>query len=185
MVSNSKPNSDLVLESSLQFYFYDQLQEVNSKSTRPLPTETIYYSSIVMDRFGESSEFFEVVEGKVREKILGMKLLEANNMSKEQQKRTLKDIGDTALLVCGYFSDSLNKKIVDTRYYQELGQIAYQRLDSFIPSFYEVNSFYKLLSSSFESVTMLMGIVSKRMMSQSLQDEAILVIGDPSKLKVS
>lgn len=184
MGQNSKPSSELVLESSLQFYFYDQLQEVNSKSTRPLPNETIFYSSIVMDKFGESSHFFETVEGKVREKILGIKLLESSNMNREQQKRTLQDIGDTALLVCGYFADSLNKKLIDTRYYQELGQIAYQRLDSFVPSFYEVQSFYRMLSTSFESITMIMGIVSKKMMSQSQNDEAILIVNS-KKLKAS
>lgn len=185
MGQNSKSNTELILESSLQFYFYDQLQEANSKSTRPLPNETIYYSSIVMDKFGESSHFFETVEGKVREKILGIKLLETNNMGKEQQKRTLKDIGDTALLICGYFSDSLNKKLVDTRYYQELGQIAYSRLDSYIPSFYEVKSFYKMLSTSFESVTLLMGVVSKRLMSQNPSEEAVLIISNDKKLKAS
>lgn len=187
MMSQNSKSPELVLESSLQFYFFDQLQEINRKSTNPLPSETIYYSSIVMDKFGDSAQLFETVEGKVREKILGIKLLESNNMNREQQKRTLKDIGDTALLICGYFSDSLTKKLVDTRYYQELGQIAYQRLDSHIPSFYEMNSFYRILSASFENLTTLMSIMSRKSMSQSsqLSDEMILVVNDPNKLKAS
>jgi hypothetical protein len=170
-------SAGLVLESSLQAYFFDQLLEVNRRTSAPLPNETIFYSSLVMDKFGESQQFFELNdEGKVREKILGVKLLESTNLPKEKKKRVLQDIGDTALLLCGYFAESLNKKMVDTRYYQELGQIAYQRLDAFVPSFYEVPSFYRSLSRSFESISMLMGIVSKNLTNSHPSDQSLLFV---------
>ena len=109
MSGDHQHTKDFVLESSLQSYFYTQLQEFNKKSTEPLPNETIYYSSLVMDKFGDSGNYFETIEGKVREKVLGMKFLETSHMTREEKKRTLKDIGDTALLICGFFSESLNK----------------------------------------------------------------------------
>ena len=98
----------LVLETSLQSFFYDQLMNLNNKTATPLSNESIYYSSIVMDKFSHSKLYFETLDGKVREKTLGKKLLECAHLSKPSQKRELRDIGDTALLLCGFFSQSLN-----------------------------------------------------------------------------
>ena len=44
--------------------------------------------------------------------------------------RQLKQLGDFALLVSGYFSDSLKRKLVDVDYYIGLGSNAYQALSS-------------------------------------------------------
>ncbi|MDO9184046.1 MAG: hypothetical protein Q7U04_16655 [Bacteriovorax sp.] len=154
--------SGLVLESSLQVFFYDHLQEFNKRSLSPLPNETIFYSSLVMDSYGDSAKFFEQVDGKSREKILGIKLLEAGQLSREKQKAALRDVAETSLLVCGYFADSLNKKIIDTKYYQDLGRIAYSRLNSITPEAYDVPSFYKVMANSFSGITLLMNLVSKK-----------------------
>jgi hypothetical protein len=153
--------SGLILESSLQTFFFDHLLEVNNKSIEPLPKETIYYSSLVMDRFGLSQEYFEEVDGKIRDKVLGLKLLQSGHFQGKKQQRELKDIGDTALFLCGFFSESVNPKILDLKYYREVGQIAYSRLDAHIPSFYDVQSFYRKLSHQFETLTTLMKIVQQ------------------------
>lgn len=172
-VSNNDQSNSLVIESSLQCYFYDQLRSINEKSRDPLPNEAIYYSSLVMDKFGESGKFFETKEGKVREKILGTKLLQTSSMTKGERKRALKDIGDTALLICGYFSDSLNKKIIDTGYYQELGQTAYRKLNSVVPQAYDVPSFFKGLSFDFERLTMVMNLVSEKTLNHDWPSDSV------------
>jgi hypothetical protein len=157
--------SNLILESSLQVFFYDLLQDFNRKSTRPLPNETIFYSSLVMDQFGNSEKYFEEVDGKLREKILGIKLLESGQMPKEKMKATLKDVAETSLLVCGYFSDSLNRKMTNVNYYQDLGVIAYSRLNSLEPKAYNIDSFYSKVSKSFLDITILMNLASKNDLS--------------------
>lgn len=187
-VRNNNESSEIVLESSLQAFFFDQLYQVNQKSSSPLPQETIYYSSLVMDRFGESLQYFEQNEqGKFREKTLGKKLLEASQMSDSSRRSTLKDIGDTALLLCGYFSDSLNKKIVDTTYYHDIGRIAYQRLDHIIPEAYEVPSFFRQLSKSFEALTEIMSVVSRQNSNESEQglESSYLLFVSKSRIKAS
>jgi hypothetical protein len=189
-VGNSKSNgesSGLVLETSLQGFFYDQLTEFNKKSTDPLPNEAIFYSSLVMDKFGEAQNLFEVNdEGKIQDKVLGVKLLECTHFPKEKQKRVLKDVGDTALLLCGYFSDSLNKKLVDTRYYQDLGQIAYCRLDSMVPQAYEVPAFYKNISTYFQKLTIMMNLVSEKTLNNdSFNSDYILFVSQSLKVKAS
>lgn len=158
----SSSKESLTLESSLQAYFYDQLQEFNKKSTQPLSNEVVYYSSLVMDHFGDANKYFENVDGKIREKILGIKLMESSQFPREKQKIILRDIADTALLLCGYFSDSMNKKIVDTKYYQEIGVIAYKRLNAFQPKAFDVEDFFERIAWQFQNVTTLMSMVSAK-----------------------
>lgn len=155
-------SSKIILDANLQVFFYEHLQDFNARSLMPLPTETILYSSYVMDNFGNSERFFEQVNGKAREKILGIKLMESSQFPREMQKTILKDIAEMSLLICGYFYDSLNKKIIDVKYYEDIGKIAYTKLNSFYPSAYDVPSFYYKMASSFSDVTMLMSLVSKK-----------------------
>jgi hypothetical protein len=129
-----------------------------------------------MDSYGDSSKFFEQVDGKAKEKILGIKLLEACQLSKEKQKVALRDVAETSLLVCGYFSDSLNKKLIDAKYYQDLGKIAYSRLNSISPEAYDMPSFYKVMANSFNGITLLMNLVSKKYSSD--KDMPWLILTD-------
>ena len=169
-------NSELILESSLQVFFYDHLQEFNKKSLTPIHNEIIFYSSLVMDSYGDSTKFFEQVDGKSREKFLGIKLLESAQLPKEKQKAMLKDVAETSLLICGYFSESLNKKIVDVKYYHDLGKMAYSRLNHITPEAYNVPSFYKVMAHSFNGITLLMNLVSRKYSSD--RDMPWLIVKD-------
>lgn len=159
--------SKLILESSLQCFFFESLRLMNQKVLSPLSQETIFYSSLVMDNFGESSKLFIQEDNKTKEKILGIKLLESVNLSREKQKIELKDIAETSLFICGFFSDSLNRKIIDVNYYESLGKAAYQRLNHLIPDFYDVPSFYNQMARNFGEVTLLMNLVAKECSAQS------------------
>jgi hypothetical protein len=176
-------SSKLILDSSLQGFFYDHLQEFNTRSFTPLSTETIFYSSIVMDNFGNSEKFFDQVNGKVREKILGLKLMESVQLPRELQKKALKEIAEMSLLLCGYFTDSLNKKIIDVKYYEDVGKIAYTKLNSFCPSLYDVPSFYKNMSENFSDVTLLMSLVSKKYSKENDPDLPWLILKSETTYK--
>lgn len=160
-------DTKFLLGTSLQAFFYDHLQEYNKKSLTPLRQETIFYSSMVMDNYGNSSKYFEQVDDKTREKILGIKLMESSQFPREKQKQVLRDIAEMSLLICGYFLDSLNKKIIDARYYEDIGKMAYMRLNSFSPEAYDIPSFYQMMAKNFNDVTLLMNLVSKKYSSES------------------
>lgn len=154
--------SDSIIESAnLQNYFYQSLYELNKKSLCPVPEEMIYYSSTVMEKFSVSGKFFEVSDGKVQEKVLGVKMLEASQKNSVEQKRILRDVGDTALLVSGYFSSSMNSKILNASYYIQLGQMAYDRLNNLSPELLNIPSFYRLMATSFENLAALIRVMSK------------------------
>ena len=158
----SDPSKKIILQANLQGFFFEGLNALNKKSLCPVPESAIFYSSDVLDKFALSQDFFEVTEGKVREKILGMKLLEASHLTREEQRRVYKEVADMALMVCGYFAESRQKKIVDAQYYAQIGKMAYTQLNSISPSFLDIPSFYHMFATCFESMTTLMSIMANQ-----------------------
>jgi hypothetical protein len=74
---------------------------------------------------------------------LALRLGRALDSGGTQQRATLKEIGDVALFVSGFFSDSLNGKLVDVDYYVSIGGCAYNALsrvesDTFSPVYAEL-----------------------------------------------
>jgi len=55
---------------------------------------------------------------------LALRLAQALESGGVRQRVTLKEIGDVALFVSGFFSDSLNRKLVDVDYYVSIGGCA-------------------------------------------------------------
>lgn len=159
---NDSSEKKIILSSNLKGFFFDGLYELNKKSLCPVPESIIYYSSDVLDKFALSQDFFETTDGKVREKILGMKLLEATQLNREEQKKIYKEVGDMSLMVCGYFAESVNKKLVDTQYYAQLGKMAYSHLNNVSPTFFDIPHFYGMVATCFESLTTLMTLLASK-----------------------
>lgn len=161
-MQNGPDAKKIILTTNLKGFFFEGLSELNKKSICPVPESIIYYSSDVLDKFALSEDFFETTDGKVREKILGMKLLEASLHTREEQKKIYKEVGDMSLMVCGYFSESVNKKIVDTQYYAQLGKMAYSHLNNVTPRFLDIPHFYGMVATCFESLTTLMTLLASK-----------------------
>ena len=176
-------DSKLILQTNLRTYFFESLSNINAESICPMPESLIYYSSDLLERFCLSEDYFEIQEGKVREKILGMKLLESTQLSTMEQVRVLRDVADTSLLVSSYFSDSLRKKVVDANYYAHLGKNAYERLNHISPHYLDIPSFYHMLATSFDRV----GLLLKKLSIQSFnsQEQSLFASQVLIKKKVS
>ena len=155
--------SRIITVPDLRSFFFQHLDEINNRSLCPVPQETIFYSSDVMDKFAHSETYFEVTEGRLRDKVLGLKLLEATQLPREEQRRVYQDVGDTALMVCGYFAESVTKKrILDTTYYMQLGMTAYANLNGVIPRHLDIPAFFNVLASSFVPLTGLISMLASR-----------------------
>ena len=140
----------------------------------------------ILDRYSQSNKFFDIKNGRVVDKILGPKFLEGRMHSTESKKKTYKEVGELSLMICGYFSQSLNKKIVDISYYQQLGVSAFISLDTLIPKEFEIPSFYKKFSKHFESISNFMTILSSESLESSvgLSEKSFIVL-DTCQKKVS
>lgn len=149
-------DSKIIVSPSLKAFFFESLSQINADSLCPMPQSLIYYSSELLERACLSEDYFDVQEGKIKEKILGLKLLEASTMSHSEQVRVLRDVADTSLIVSGYFSDSIKKKMVDPSYYFHIGKNSYERLNNLSPQYLDIPSFYHMLSTSFDHLSLLL-----------------------------
>jgi hypothetical protein len=76
---------------------------------------------------------------------LALRLAQALESGGPRQRAGLRQVGDVALFVSGFFSDSLNRKLVDVDYYVSIGGCAYNALsrmetDTFSPVFAELGT---------------------------------------------
>jgi len=74
---------------------------------------------------------------------LSVRLVQALESGGMRQRASLKQIGDLSLFIAGFFSESLNRKMVDVDYYASIGGVAYHALsryetDTFSPAFAEL-----------------------------------------------
>lgn len=59
---------------------------------------------------------------------LAIQLARALESDAARQRVGLRQIGDLSLFICGFFSDSFNRKLVDVDYYVTIGGFAYNAL---------------------------------------------------------
>ena len=59
---------------------------------------------------------------------LGARLAESLQAAGTAQRTGLRTVGDQSLFISGFFSDSLNRSLVDVDYYIQLGEVAYSAL---------------------------------------------------------
>ncbi len=111
---------DLVPHSSVTEFFREVLLEAIRHQEVQASESAEYYLVNLLAAFAHTS---------VDSEPLGVKLAEgAAEMNREARVRRLKDVGDTSLYVSGFFADSLNNKLVDVRYYIQIGESAYREL---------------------------------------------------------
>lgn len=161
----------------LRGFFYEGLSRLNNKSLAPVCDEIVIYSSDVLEKHALNANLYK--------EALGLNFLKAELMEYEQKKKVYKDVADTALVLVGYFSQSINSKLISHDYYIQIGQMAYQRMDSIYPDYLDIPGFYKRLSCSFEGLTTLLKVYSKNneqdpfkhLLLDELNDRELLVSG--------
>ena len=83
------------------------------------------------------------LSGRVDGEPLALQLARAMEAAGATRRDALRSVGDISLFVAGFFSDSLNRKLVDVDYYVKLGGRAYESLshferETFAPAFAEL-----------------------------------------------
>lgn len=107
------------LISSTSDFFQTVLREAIAKHDVKLGAVT---ESYLVNLLAEKT----VVHGD--DEPLGFKLAQADTAEPLERVRLLKETGDTALYVCGFFAESLSRRLVSVEYYMDLGAAAYRRL---------------------------------------------------------
>lgn len=132
--SNGKdPKKDLSIVSEPTDFFKHQVTKALEHQKVAIDPSTEFYLVDLLSRFMISDNLFVVDEngGKRRQEVLALLMGEALSSNDPGQKqRGLKRLGDVSLYTAGFFSDSLQNKIVDVDYYIGMGRSAYATLAS-------------------------------------------------------
>lgn len=93
------------------------------------------------------------------EEALGIRFAKALQAGGALQRDGLRRVGDLSLFISGYFSDSLNRSLVDIDYYIALGERAYGSLARTDDTFSDV---FDELAEKFSGFVDVLGEVSER-----------------------
>ena len=118
--------SELVRDETPMEFFREQLEKAMEHQKVSTSAFTEYYlvtllSACVHGDLAPSEAGFD-------ETPLAVLYIRAVHSSRAERTRLLRAMGDTALFVSGFFSDSLSRGLVDLGYYRTMGGRAYGRL---------------------------------------------------------
>lgn len=110
-----------------------------------------YHSAeYIVDRDGEDS----------LEKPLALLFMEAMDGDLPARIKKLKSLGDRALILSGFFSASIRKKLVDLPYYVSMGGHAYGSLANILSNHGTFSELYAELAAKFASFVDVLAIVA-------------------------
>ncbi len=113
-------------ESPVEFFKEQVEAACQRQRLRPQPL-TSYYIVALLSQYAHpgGTGAGDVMSGS---ETLGLKLLRALDSGGSSQRLGLKQVGDASLVISGFFSDSLRRRLVDVDYYISLGGYAYRSL---------------------------------------------------------
>jgi hypothetical protein len=112
-------------------------------------------------------------DGRADEASLAEDLLAAGLQAGVSRIRRLRNLGDRALFVAGFFGDSLNRSVVDIDYYGDVGRAAYANLaESLARQVAEQawTGLYRELAERFDEFVDVLAEVGDRTRSQGCED---------------
>ncbi|HHL39043.1 MAG TPA: hypothetical protein ENJ37_00905 [Deltaproteobacteria bacterium] len=126
---------------------------------------TEYYLTSLLAGFVESA--------RLPDEPLALTYVKALSSDAALRRTLLRHLGDYALFVSGFFSDSLNRKVIDVDYYITMGTTSYGHLAAMSPGGREAEPLagtFRELESKFTSFMDVLGEVSERSGLQSASD---------------
>jgi hypothetical protein len=134
-------------------YFRTSIDEVIAQQGVELDSHATHYVVNMMTLFSRSENFYDDDEGNGLRPLALLLADAADAPSVEHRSSLLQRIGDVALFVSGFFSDSLADKAVDIDYYIGMGEGAYGTLSEETRGTFRGNAFadiYRELAINFQ-----------------------------------
>lgn len=154
----------------LRNFFILELKSVIEKHNLSVKDHSVFYVASLLSKNIEAGQFFQLgPDGKPSETLLTELYLQYLQARDEEKKVILQRLGDLCLMVSGYFSESIKRKVVDIGFYFGMGGSAYYNLSTMMQEKQSKETFDEL-SSKFESFSNVLGEMSERCGVQSNKD---------------
>jgi hypothetical protein len=128
---------------------------------------TAYVTDLLV-AFQETARLF--VQENVRIPVLADMLGEALEADYRRRLSLLRQLGDTSLMVSGFFPEALSRRSIDLAYYQRMGEIAYHHLGSLTT---ELNVFDEL-SHRFIKLSHLLNQISDQLHTKNYSTSKLI-----------
>jgi hypothetical protein len=128
-----------IVDGDLHGFFNSLLIETAENRKVIISPNVTNYVTDLLVAFHETASLF-AQEG-VRVPVLTDMLTEALEADYRRRITIFRQMGDTSLMVSGFFPEALSRRALDINYYQKMGEIAYSHLGSLTV---EVNVFDEL-----------------------------------------
>jgi hypothetical protein len=145
----------VVRQESAVEYFKELVDDAIARQRLATQELTTFYVVHLLASF-----LHPAAESGDNEAPLGVRLARALERGGFDQRADLRQIGDQSLFVSGFFSDSLNRKLVDVDYYASIGGCAYHALSRFETDAF--SSVFAELGDKFTGFVDVLGEVSER-----------------------
>jgi hypothetical protein len=146
---------------SVAEFFHDVLTDALRSQAVPASEPTEFYLVNLLTEF---------VHAEIDEEPLAVKLTQALAEPLEERLRGLKEVGDTALYVSGFFGESLERRLLAVDYYISMGGSAYAALAGLVRMSREgdrLGGVYGELSDKFPRFVDVLAEVSEKSALQS------------------
>lgn len=149
-MSESVNRSDLITTTNMNEYFNDAIQSAISHQHLTRNDETIVYIVNMLSHFALSENVYdEECEGRSTKPLAFMYKDALEAQSEEERIQHLRKLGDVALFISGFYTESLNRGLVGIDYFASMGGNAY----STIADNAQRSVYYKTMSDVFADLS--------------------------------
>lgn len=156
-------DSAIVTGTSVREYFRELLGAARERQRLQVDELTEFYLVNLLSEFADPERLWvRDEEGRLQREPLALILLEAlEAQRKSERAAALRRIGDTSLWVSGFVPDSVERQLVDIRYYMSMGHLAYSKLSRLLGG-EPIASLFEELAAKFGAIVDLLNDVSER-----------------------
>ncbi len=147
-------------------FFRETVDLVRARQKLDVRPETELYLVDLLVDFSSTEQLFPQRGGRVTGEPLAFMLVRAIEAPPAERVVQLRRMGDTALYVSGFFSDSLQRQLVDIDYYASMGGRAYDTLSDLAHDAPQKGVFREL-SAKFLRIVDLFSEISERALCTS------------------
>lgn len=149
------PNASELLQTNLRDFFHGLILEAATEQKVGVSPHAMSYVTEVLVSFHETAKLF--AQQGVRIPVLADMLSDALEADFYRRINLLRHMGDTSLMVSGYFPEALSRRAVDLDYYRRMGEIAYSQVGALM----DQQTIFDELSDQFFSLSRLVSKVAE------------------------
>lgn len=168
MTPSDSNQSGGIVAVNLREFFSQLLFEAAKERRSGISPLALNYTSQLLVNFSETQNFFAPSTTKLP--VLADMLAEAVEADFYRRVSILRRLGDTSLMISGYFFEAVEKRIVDRSYYTQMGETAYAQLSQLT----EDDNVFDELSSEFVALMNVLTHMADKLKGQGLPVSEVL-----------